>query len=94
MTDKDTYIGPALFPLGQVVATPGALGLEVDFMPYLVMHQRGYWGDVGPEDWQENDLSVKQGFRILSAYETGNGRIWIITESDRSVTTILRPDEY
>lgn len=85
---------PALFPLGQIVATPGALALEVDFVPYLAMHQCGYWGDVCQEDWQENDLSVKEGFRILSAYDTGNGRIWIITEHDRSVTTVLLPDEY
>lgn len=83
-----------LFPLGSVVATPGALALGIDFTSYLALHQHGYWGDVGQEDWQENDLSVKEGFRILSAYETGNGRIWIISESDRSSTTILLPSEY
>jgi hypothetical protein len=85
---------PALFPLGQVVATPGAIALGVDFRPYLAMHSGGYWGDVGKEDWQENDLSVKEGFRILSAYDTPAGKIWIITEHDRSVTTVLRPEEY
>lgn len=83
-----------LFPLGRVVATPGALALEVDFQPYIKQHQRGYWGELCQEDWQENDLSVKQGFRILSAYDVGDGRIWIITEHDRSVTTILLPEEY
>lgn len=83
-----------LFSTGQIVATPGALALSVDFLPYLAQHVTGYWGEVGQEDWQENDLSVGQGFRILSAYDTVNGRIWIITEADRSVTTILMPEEY
>lgn len=83
-----------LFPLGRIVATPGALALGLDFSRYLGMHQRGYWGDVDQEDWQENDLSVKQGYRILSAYETPGGKIWILTEADRSVTTVLLPDEY
>ena len=83
-----------LFPMGQIVATPGALGLDVDFRPYLAQHVTGYWGEVGQEDWEENDLSIRQGFRILSAYDTVNGRIWIITEADRSVTTILMPEEY
>ena len=83
-----------LFPTGQIVATPGALELGVNLRPYLSQHVTGHWGDVCQEDWQENDLSVKQGFRILSAYNTENGRLWIITEADRSVTTILRPGEY
>lgn len=83
-----------LFDLGQIVATPGALALEVNFAPYLGMHQRGFWGDICQADWQENDLSVKEGYRILSAYETGKGKIWIISEADRSVTSILLPSEY
>lgn len=90
----DTRQTAPLFPLGKVVATPGAMALKVDFRPYLAMHQCGFWGDVCPEDWQENDLSVKQGFRILSAYVVSNGRFWIITESDRSSTTVLLPEEY
>lgn len=92
--NENIKASPPLFPLGQVVATPGALELGIDFMPYPAMHQRGYWGDVCQEDWGENDLSVKQGFRILSAYEVENGRFWVITEHDRSVTTVLLPDEY
>ena len=77
-----------------MVATPGAVELGVDFLPYLARHSRGYWGDVGQEDWAENDLSVKGGYRILSAYNTPEGKIWIITEWDGSVTTVLRPEEY
>jgi hypothetical protein len=84
----------SLFSLGRVVAPPGALELDVNFAPYLLMHINGYWGDLSIEDWQENDLSVKQGYRILSAYDTPAGRIWIITEADRSSTTIPRPSEY
>jgi len=88
-----------LFPLGQTVATPGALAaLEkagVSSWRLLQRHQRGDWGDVSPEDSKENDLSVKNGFRILSSYGIGEGtRIWIITEADRSVTTLLLPGEY
>ena len=88
-----------LFPLGQVVATPGALeGLEqAGQLPaeLLERHVTGDWGDLPEDDKQENDLSVKQGFRILSAYNLEGGtRLWVITEADRSTTTILRPDEY
>ena len=90
----DTSQAAPLFRLGTVVATPGALALELDFRPYLAMHQCGFWGDVPPEDWQENDLSAKEGFRILSAYVVANGRFWIITEHDRSSTTVLLPEEY
>jgi hypothetical protein len=93
-TQEKTKMSKGLFDLGTVVATPGALALGIDFTPYLAMHQRGYWGDVCQEDWQENDLSVKEGFRILSAYKTEQGKIWIITEHDRSATTVLLPAEY
>jgi hypothetical protein len=89
----------ALFLLGQVVATPGALeALEAagqDPAELLRRHVTGDWGDVPPEDAQENELSVQQGFRILSAYTlTTRVKIWIITEADRSATTLLLPDEY
>jgi hypothetical protein len=88
-----------LFPLGQVVATPGALHAldlkKVDPRVLLGRHQVGDWGDVPPEDRRENELSVNQGFRILSSYLLDDDqRVWIITEADRSVTTILLPDEY
>ncbi len=89
----------ARFSLGQVVATPGALeALEEagqEPVEFLRRHQSGDWGDLGPEDKQENELSLREGFRILSAYHTSRGvKIWIITEADRSATTLLLPEEY
>jgi hypothetical protein len=87
------------FPVGRVVATPGALrALEkAEQLPaeFLDRHVNGDWGDVPAADKQENELSVENGFRILSSYITSAGdRIWIITEADRSATTLLLPDEY
>ena len=83
-----------LFSSGEILATPGALGLGVYLMPYLFRHLTGDWGDVDEFDRQQNDLAVKDGSRILSAYQTPAGRLWLITESDRSATTFLLPDEY
>lgn len=87
--------------LGQIVATPGAVQalLDAGHKPVptelLARHEAGDWGEVSPEDWQENELSVREGFRILSAYKLATGvKIWIITEADRSATTILLPEEY
>jgi hypothetical protein len=87
------------FPLGQMVATPGALealaAAEETDIQLLARHVTGDWGDLDEEDKQENELSVDQGFRILSAYTLSTGaKVWIITEADRSVTTILLPSEY
>ena len=89
-------------PLGQVVATRGVHALAsqnpefAEFMQKcLNRHAKGDWGDLCQEDKHENELSLKQGLRLLSAYETdGLPKIWIITEADRSATTILFPDEY
>lgn len=87
-----------LFPLGQIVATPGVLAHfeEHDISPfeYLGRHQCGDWGSVPDEDAQENDFSVLNGFRLLSRYEIAGERVWIITEADRSSTTLLFPNEY
>jgi len=88
-----------LFPLGQVFMTIGARealeGSNQQPYDFLLRHQKGDYGIIGKEDWQENDLSVKEGFRILSAYRTSKGeKLWIITEADRSSTTILLPEEY
>lgn len=64
-------------------------------LEFLARHAGGDWGNVSPDDAQENDLSTEQGFRILSAYSLNNGtNIWIITEADRSSTCILLPEEY
>ena len=87
------------FPLGRVVATPGALSAleKAEQLPaeFLDRHVNGDWGDVPDADKQENELSVEHEFRILSAYTTSAGdRICILTEADRSVTTILLPSEY
>ncbi len=89
-----------LFSLGQIVATPGALAaLEKagqHVQEFLSRHVHGDWGkDLSEEDRRENQFSLERGFRILSSYRTNAGdKLWIITESDRSVTTLLLPDEY
>lgn len=88
-----------LFALGQVVATPGALDLldrsATNAYDLLQRHQHGDWGSVPPEDAEENRNSIETGCRILSSYFlNATERLWIITEADRSVTTLLLPDEY
>ena len=86
-----------LFNPGQIVATPGALNLAeqgVNLLAYLLRHISGDWGELEEEDKRENEFSLRNGFRILSAYNTQSGRLWIITEADRSVTTFLLPEEY
>jgi hypothetical protein len=87
-------IRPILFSSGDIFATPGAVGLGVELMPYLFRHLTGDWGDVDEFDRQQNDFAVKDGSRILSAYQTPAGKLWLITESDRSATTFLLPDDY
>ena len=88
-----------LFDLGQLVATPGALAaLEKtgqNAMEFLSRHVSGDWGELPQEDKNENQLSLTKGFRLLSSYRTSSGdKIWVITEADRSHTTLLLPDEY
>jgi hypothetical protein len=96
----DVMIGKKKFDLGRLVYTPAAmetcLAADDDFFRYLARHQIGDWGDLDPEDKKENDFSVAHGYRILSAYtlKDGQSKIWIITEADRSVTTILLPEDY
>lgn len=88
---------PTLFPLGKVVATPGVLEKvsERDINNALNRHAHGDWGIMPDEDKQSNDRAVKGGDRIFSAYRSHGGvKFWIITEWDRSATTILLPDEY
>ncbi|MEP6606709.1 MAG: type I restriction endonuclease subunit M [Nitrosospira sp.] len=94
-----------LFLLGEVVATQGVIKLADQPLleSSLNRHVRGDWGCVSEEDWKTNDEALNKGFRILSAYPIdtqmpckgfGDNTLWIITESDRSVTTFLLPDEY
>jgi hypothetical protein len=89
---------PPRFRLGRIVATRGVLkhlerhGIAAD--PYLRQHVRGEWGDVPPEDAKANERAVEHGARILSAYDLAGKRVWIITEADRSATTLLFPSEY
>ena len=90
---------PKTFPLGEIVATPCALdALRRAAQPpllFVLCHLRGDWGEVCADDWALNDGAVEDGGRIFSVYRTALGeRIWIITEADRSVTTLLLPDEY
>ena len=84
------------FPLGRVVATPGALELVGPEGVYglLRRHAAGDWGELGGFDRAENTRALETGARIFSAYETPAGRVWVITEADRSSTCVLLPSEY
>ncbi len=87
------------FDLGQIVATPGALAAltKAGQQPgeFLTRHVNREWDVLSNEDRKENDYSLEHGFRLLSAYRRQAGdKLWIITESDRSVTTLLLPEEY
>ena len=89
----------ALFDLGQVVATPGALGAlhRSSHSPgeFLTKHARGEWGDLDGHDAEANQTALREGGRILSSYTTRLGdTIWVITEADRSSTCLLLPVEY
>ena len=88
--------------LGRLLMTRGVNDLVAEDEAFakfvtssLTRHRSGDWGNLTDEDKQENELSLKAGYRLLSAFEAkGLPKIWIITETDRSVTTILFPDEY
>ena len=85
------------FLLGQLVSTPGALEFvsHDQMLAALSRHVRGDWGDMDADDRAENERSLKEGLRLFSSYRTRGGiKFWIITEADRSVTTVLLPDEY
>ena len=99
--NRNPDLTPAMvwFTLGQVVATPGALDLldrtATNALDLLIRHQHGDWGSVPPEDAEDNLQSIATGCRILSSYYlNATERLWIITEADRCVTTLLLPDEY
>ena len=86
------------FPLGRLLATPGALAIAhtacLDLAALVARHQTGDWGDLGAEDRAANARALRTGARLLSRYDTPAGTLWVITEADRSATTVLRPDEY
>ena len=96
----------SLFPLGQLMATPAALRILNDFgiepLSLALLHGRGDWGDVSPDDRQQNEAALRDGSRIFSAYtltRTVNGRVevervWCITEASPECTTFLLPCEY
>jgi len=107
ITINALFVINAAFKTGQIVATRGAYDLACenpDFARFiqksLNRHVKADWGDVDDEDKQTNDQALKEGTRLLSAYnddrfpKNGISTIWIITEADRSATTILFPDEY
>jgi hypothetical protein len=85
------------FELGRLLATPGVLEAAGDenLVVYLSRHARGDWGIVDDADKRANERALADGTRLLSAYRLRDGtKIWIITEADRSATTILLPSEY
>ena len=107
----------ALFPVGQLVRTRGAVevmraevlrscggaALPEDVvdtraimrtLALVKRHQRGDWGNLGPDDARANLEALAHGTRTLSAYELPSGKLWVITEADRSITTVLTPEEY
>ncbi len=87
------------FDFGRVVATTTLANYcekkGFSMLPYLIRHANGDWGDVCKEDWKSNDEALKNGLRLLSEYKLPDDRrIWIITEWDRSATTLLFPEDY
>jgi hypothetical protein len=84
-------------PLGMLVATPNALAnvSSEEIQRALQRHVSGDWGELDAEDKKANDEALQSGERLLSAYKTATGtKFWIITEADRSVTTVLLPEDY
>ena len=101
---------PPRFPLGQVCITPNVLAvlerLNIRPITLLQRHLQGDWGELDPEDIEANEEALREGYRLLSCYrlplqsdanETGTTegvKVWIITEADRSITTLLLPEDY
>ncbi len=87
----------ALFRLGRIVATPNALNrlTQPDILTAIQRHQAGDWGNVDNHDRQANDSALTNSTRLFSVYHAVNStKFWIITEADRSVTTVLLPEDY
>jgi hypothetical protein len=96
MSTKVIAIARPKFPLGQVVITTNAQAIldPADMQQGLSRHALGDWGEIPPEDIELNAFGLKHGERLFSAYGVGGNRFWIITERDRSVTTVLMPGDY
>lgn len=98
MRTKSTKHNQPLFPLGQLLLTPGVLSHcdrhGILLLPYVLRHLRGDWGEVGADDWRANDNALRHGGRLLSTYTIASEKIWIISEADRASTTALFPSEY
>jgi hypothetical protein len=99
MEDSERQFPRPLFAPGELFFTPMAMDamLDSEQLPgeFLRRHRAGDWGDLDAEDNQANNDAVRNGTRILSAYKTRKGvKLWVITEWDRSVTTVLLPEEY
>jgi hypothetical protein len=96
MSTKVIAIARPKFPLGLVVITANAQTIldPADIQQGISRHARGDWGDIPPEDVELNAFGLKHGERLFSAYGQGEKRFWIITERDRSVTTVLMPGDY
>ena len=91
----------SIFNLGHIYWTAGineAIAEDGNFAQFVLKaisrHAKGDWGDIDLENWQENEFSLERNLRLFSVYQNGKHRIWIITEADRSATTVLFPEEY
>jgi hypothetical protein len=98
-TDQSIPNASPLFSLGQLLATPAALRLLANHgiqpITLLQRHSGGDWGDLDEHDRHQNHFALRAGLRILSSYRISDtDKVWIITEADRSCTTILLPEEY
>ncbi|MBI3861096.1 MAG: hypothetical protein HY290_04290 [Planctomycetia bacterium] len=85
------------FALGRVVITPGAMSKvsPEELFTCLLRHGSGDWGDLDEQDWRQNEAALEHGGRLFSRYRTRQGtKLYVITEHDRSITTILLPEEY
>jgi hypothetical protein len=90
-------LGEPQFELGNIFTTPGADEMIADGLLadlYIDRHWRGDWGDIDEEDKEANEEAITHGDRLLSCFDTPVGRLWIITEADRSTTTLMTPEEY
>lgn len=94
---SDAASGEGRFALGKIVATANALNSlpSADVLLALGRHARGDWGDVCTEDWQANERALAEGTRLFSVYHSRHAqRFYVITEADRSITTVLLPEDY